>query len=445
MPKARASIGPDLPALPERRAGGQAVRERLARSAHAVWSPPPGRRDPVAMVLEAEHGRLQAMLPQRHARMRADMFGFLRGSAAVMAADLGSQPHTGLMVQACGDCHLLNFGAYAAPDGQPVFDVNDFDETLPAPFEWDLKRLVASIAAASLVRGGHGKIARTLARRAAHAYRRHMHDLALVPPLDAWRSRIALDGAIEDIADRAVRRHERQRLTEAVEASGADYRKLIAGDGLRLREDRPGMVRLPAHEQTAHAAFTAYLDSLSEERQALLRRYRLQDVVFMAVGVGALGTFCALGLFVSGDGDPLLLQLKQAQPSVLAPYAGASAYAHQGQRVVVGQRLMQAASDVFLGWTPTPGGGPQFYVRHLRDAKLAAIGVALEEESLRFYAKLCGQTLARAHARSADPAVIAGYMGESDAMDDALAEFAFAYAEQVRADHAAFAARKDLT
>ena len=431
---------PDLPTAADRREAGQAIRRRLPRSAHALWLPAATRRDPVVLLQENDRDRIQALLSQRYGRMKADIFGFLRGAAPVMAADLAAMPDSGIRVQACGDCHLMNFGAYASPEGTPVFDINDFDETLPAPFEWDLKRLVTSVAVAALVRGSPSKSARALARRTANAYRRHIHDLSQVPPIDAWRSRIDLEAAVEDISDRAVRRLERQRLHEAVEASRDAYKHLVTGGQLRLRETPPSVFRLPPQEHTAHAAFAAYIDGLAEERRVLLDRYRLRDVAFKAVGVGSRGTFCAIGLFASGDGDPLLLQLKQAQRSVLAPYAGDSVYANQGQRVVVGQRMLQAATDIFLGWSADSTDGRQFYVRILRDQRLAAIGADLEEQALWFYAKLCGRTLARAHARTGDAARIAGYLGDGDTMDDALAEFALAYAGQTTADHAAFCA-----
>jgi uncharacterized protein (DUF2252 family) len=429
----------DLLPVAARRDAGQALRRRLPRSAHGDWSAPHARRDPVAVLQDSDRDRIAALLPLRYARMQTDAFAFLRGAAAVMAADLGTLPDTGLRVQACGDCHLMNFGAYASPEGTPVFDINDFDETLPAPFEWDLKRLAASFAVAARVRGLPDKVARTLARRAAHAYRRHMHDLAMVAPLHAWRATVDLEAALEDIADRTVRRQERQRLHAAVAASRDAYAHLVLRGSLRLPERPPAVFRLGPQEGTAHAAFAAYLDSLAEERRVLVARYRLADVAFKAVGVGSVGTFCAIGLFATADGDTLLLQLKQARRSVLAPFAGDSAYANQGQRVVTGQRMMQAATDVFLGWARDPA-GRDFYVRQLKDPRLASVGAAIGDASLPFYARLCGRTLARAHARSGDAARICGYLGDGDAFDEALAAFALAYADQTQADFAAFVA-----
>jgi len=428
---------PDLLSARERREAGQAARTRLPRGAHGIWSAPADRRDPVELLLAADAGRIPALLPLRYQRMQANPFAFLRGSAAIMAADLGAMPNTGIVVQACGDCHLANFGAYASPEGTPVFDINDFDETLPAPFEWDLKRLAASLVLAGRVQTMTEKQVRALVRRAAHAYRHHIHDLAQVAPLEAWRARIDLESAVEDIADRTERRAERQRLEHAVATSRDAYRHLVTPDGLRLPENPPAVFRLGPQEQVAHAAFAAYVATLAEERRVLVARYRLRDVAFKAVGVGSVGTFCAIGLFVTADGDTLLLQLKEALRSVLAPYAGESAYGHQGERVVTGQRMMQAATDVFLSWAEDAS-GRQFYVRQLKDAKLARIGVRIGEVALPFYARLCGRTLARAHARSGDAARIAGYLGDGDAFDEALAGFALAYAAQAEADHAEF-------
>jgi uncharacterized protein (DUF2252 family) len=269
-------------------------------------------------------------------------------------------------------------------------------------------------------------------------------DLANVPPLDAWRARIDLLAAIEDIGDRDVRKQERVRLHHAVQASRDCYAHLVSRDGsLRLPDAPPAVYRMEPEEQIAHAAFAAYHDTLPEERRVLLRRYQLHDVAFKAVGVGSVGTFCAIGLFATADKDVLLLQLKEAQRSVLAPFAGDSVYANQGERVIVGERMMQAAPDAFLGWTHTDADGRDFYVRLLKDSRLATLGLSIQGSSLAFYARLCGKTLARSHARSGDAAVISGYLGDSDSFDDAIAAFAMAYADQTQADHALFLAAID--
>ncbi len=433
---------PPVPAG-ERREAGRDLRRVVPRSAHAEWQPPADRADPVDILIAQGAGRIADLLPIRYARMQADAFAFLRGAAAVMAADLAHTPATGLRVQAGGDAHLMNFGAFATPNGTPLFDVNDFDETLPAPFEWDIKRLAASVAVAGRVRGLSDKVCRGLARRVGRAYRAQMDDLAHMPPVDAWFSRIDLHGQVEAIGDRDVRRTQRARLQQAIAAASNAYGHLLAADGtLHIPERPPAIYRLTgrfdAEEATARDAFATWRDTLPEERRVLVDRYRLRDLAFKAVGVGSVGTFCAIGLFATADGDRLLLQIKQAQTSVLAPFAGASAYAHQGERVVVGQRMMQATPDVFLGWASGGAEGRQFYVRLLKDSRLAAIGSAIEGDALPFYAKLCGRTLARAHARSGDAAAIAGYLGDSDGFDEPLAAFAMAYADQTERDYQAF-------
>jgi uncharacterized protein (DUF2252 family) len=281
----------------ERRARGHELRRAVPRGAHAQWAAPADRADPVATVLAEEAGRLTALLPLRHARMATDAFAFLRGAAVVMAADLDRQPRSGLRVIAAGDAHLGNFGAMAAPEGTPVFDVNDFDEATSAPFEWDLKRLAASLVVDGRVRGLPARAARALGRRAAHAYRRQMDALAELPPLDAWRHRLDLARLIEDIADRDTRRRERAHLEEVVRESRHTYAGLVSRTGrLRLPERPPAVFRLGEHEATAHAAFAAYVDSARPEQRALLDRYRLRDVAFKAVGVGSVGLFCAIGL-----------------------------------------------------------------------------------------------------------------------------------------------------
>lgn len=425
--------------IADRRAAGHAQRGRLSRSAHAEWTPPQARPDPIDILIAQAAQRIPELVPQRHGRMRSDPFAFLRGAAAIMAADLGSQPNTGLRVQAGGDAHLANFGAIAGQHDQGLFDLNDFDETLPAPFEWDIKRLATSLAVAARVQSAPDKACRALARRAAHAYRREMEQLAVVPPLDAWHARIGLDAAIEDIADRDTRRTERRRLHHAVQTGRDGYANLIASDGrLRIAERPPTITRLNAHSGIAHQAFADYIARLPEERQILLLRHQLRDVMFKAVGVGSVGTFCAIGLFATADHDTLLLQLKEAQESVLAPSAGPSRYPHHGQRVVTGQRLMQAEPDIFLGWASA--GERYFYIRQLKDPRLAAIGTEIEAGSLPFYARLCGRTLARAHARSGDAAMISGYLGDGDSFDEAIAAFAMAYANQTIEDHEAFIA-----
>ena len=431
----------------ERRQAGQALRKSVPRSAHAHWTPSSGRHDPVDIILDSSRHRIASLLPIRYERMRASPFAFFRGAAAVMAADLADTPMTGLWVQACGDCHLANFGTFASPEGTAVFDVNDFDETLPAPFEWDVKRLAASFAVNAITRNLGNKAARHLAGAVVLSYRMHLQELTRQAPLEAWRSRIDVADVTNGISDEKLRNRELKRLATATEAGHKGYPSLVekVGGLWRVKDKPPVIFRLSGqrddtHEVVARTAFTSYKRSLPEERRILLDRYELTDVAFKVVGIGSVGTFCAIGLFVTRDDQILLLQLKEAQVSVLAPFAGPSAYRNQGERVVVGQRIMQAVPDLFLGWTDQTGDDQQCYVRQLKDSRLALIGTDLAEGALPYHATLCGVTLARAHARSGDAARICGYLGTGTAFDTAIASFALAYAEQTQADWRLFVA-----
>jgi uncharacterized protein (DUF2252 family) len=419
--------------------GSARQRRAVPRSAQGYWVAPADREDPVQTLIDQGVGRIQSLLPLRYARMRTDPFAFLRGAAAVMAADLAGTPVSGLRVQSSGDCHLANFGSYATPEGTPVFDLNDFDETLPAPFEWDVKRLATSLTVAGRVASYAEGACRKLARRAARAYRLHMTALAKRAPLDAWSARIDLAAAIQDIDHPKLRARIERRLQRVLTSGAAHFGLVERADGAFRIKEQPQAAHLDDLRPDAWEAFRHYGATLQEDRQVLLSRYRLRDVAFKVVGVGSVGTFCAIGLFVSADGTPLLLQAKQAQTSVLAPYAGASVYANQGQRVVTGQRMLQAASDVFLGWTDEPIGGRDFYIRRLKDLRLANVGAAIAE-ALPFYAELCGRTLARAHARAGDAPATAAYLGESAAFDEAIGDFAMAYADQTERDWRAFQA-----
>ena len=427
--------------IAERRQAGQALRKVVPRSLHASWKPPSGRRDPIQTLIDSDRHLLARLLPIRYGRMRASPFTFMRGAAAIMAADLAETPASGLWAQSCGDCHLANFGTFASPVGTPVFDVNDFDETLPAPFEWDLKRLASSFAVDAYARGEPEKAARHLARTVVQAYRVHMADLVKLDPLEAWRLRIDAAQILTGIEDSRLRDREIKRLQLAAEASQRGYPKLIerTSEGWRIRARPPLLLPLSGqnddtHELAARAAFESYKLSLPEERRILVDRYELADVAFKIVGIGSVGTFCAIGLFVTRDDATLLLQVKEARTSVLAPYAGPSLYANQGQRVVVGQRIMQTTPDLFLGWTADRGDDQHCYVRRLKDGRLALVGSDMATQALLHHALLCGATLARAHARSGDAARIAGYMGSGGVFDAAIADFAVAYARQVEQD-----------
>jgi uncharacterized protein (DUF2252 family) len=425
---------PAIETVEKRHQVGLEWRQQVPLAAQAGWQPPANRRDPVEILVEQGKTRIEELLPVRYARMKTDPFAFLRGAAAVMAGDLGALPATGLRVQSCGDCHLANFGAYASPEGTPVFDINDFDETLPAPFEWDVKRLATSLVVADRVAHMPEDDCRHLARLAARDYRRHMARLARLPPLDAWGARVDLAGAIDDIDSAKIRHSLEKRLSGILQSAKAHFGLVEKHAGAwRIKEKPPLVHHLSRHDLHARKAFASYAETLQEDRRVLLQRYKLHDVAFKVVGVGSVGTFCAIGLLMSGDEAPLLLQIKEAQESVLAPFAGASDYPNHGQRVVVGQRMLQAATDIFLGWTEVPVDGRYFYVRRLKDSRLADVGARLEA-ALPFYAALCGRTLARAHARAGDAATISGYIGEGSEFDKAIAEFAMAYADQTERD-----------
>ena len=420
--------------IDERYAIGVEWRQKVPLSAHAEWTPPANRTDPLEILIAQGRERISELLPVRYARMKTDPFAFLRGAAAVMAADLAGNRRTGLRVQSCGDCHLANFGSYSTPEGTPVFDVNDFDETLPAPFEWDVKRLAASLVVAGRVAAMPDRDCRRLARTAAKSYREQLSDLARLTPFEAWSMRIDLRGAVADIDSPKIRRQLKKRLA-AVMAAGKEHFGLVemTNEHWHIKEKPPLVRHLSRHELHARKAFASYAETLQEDRRVLLQRYRLRDIAFKVVGVGSVGTFCAIGLFVSDDDAPLLLQIKEAQQSVLAPFAGPSDYPNHGQRVVVGQRMLQAATDVFLGWTESVVDGRYFYVRRLKDQRLADIGAQLAA-ALPFYAGLCGRTLARAHARSGDAASLSGYIGDNTEFDRAIADFARAYADQTEQD-----------
>jgi uncharacterized protein (DUF2252 family) len=369
-----------------------------------------------------------------------------------MAADLSGTPTSGLTVQACGDCHLANFGSYASPEGNPVFDINDFDETFRAPFEWDIKRLGTSFVLAGLETGLSSHGARALAELMARTYGEEMHRLSRLSPLEVWLNRIDLKDAIAHFEDAKTRRTTEALLKKRLNSTRNSF-GLIADDrnAPSLKERPPLVVRLPDQDDTTRQAFARYVDTQPPERLALLKHYILRDVIFKVVGVGSVGTFCAIGLFTTADKEPLLLQIKEAQDSVFAPYAGPALHIHnQGERVVTGQRIMQAVSDSFLGWThsaddnggqsgtevqqPASHSRRQFYVRRVKDTRLVAIGTDFAQEGLKDYAKLCARALARAHARSGDPVAISSYLGKGAAFADAIAIFSVAYAAQTKQD-----------
>jgi uncharacterized protein (DUF2252 family) len=426
--------------LAERYARGTRLRKKVPREKHADLGGPD--RDPVKILAASDRTRVPELVPVRYQRMLISPFTFLRGAAAVMADDLEHQPRAGIPVQACGDCHLMNFGAFATPEDNVVFDINDFDETLPGvDFTVDLKRLTASVAVAALAANLSKKQARAFAAMTAQAYRGRIRALAKLTPLEVWHSKIDLAQEIAHIPDRALRR----RLFAIVHKTKGrleqddNFPHLVQGKTPHIADRPPTIYHFTRksdrrHRIDAECVFEGYHKRLTPERLSLVERYKLEDIAFKVVGVGSVGTFCAVGLFMTGDGAPLFLQIKEAGKSVLECLAP-KFKGHPGQRVVEGQRMMQAASDIFLGWTQDDESGRQFYVRQLKNRRLGSIGEVVEERALHNYAELCGRTLARAHARSADPAVIAGYLGKSGAMDDALASFAMAYADRTNSDY----------
>ena len=434
----------------ERRAEGKALRDAAPRAAHAGWKPPKGRRDPIEIVSASNVGRLENLVPIRFGRMSTSAFAFYRGAAALMAADLAHTPTSGLRVQACGDAHLMNFGGFATPERNVIFDINDLDETLPAPFEWDLKRLAASVVIAAqhlrLPDSDAARVATDLVRE----YRERMANYASMRAIDVWYDRIDLQRYEDRTADPAVLKEMRKRLAERLEEAQRKaapeflYPKLVTQEGAGPRiKDEPPLIFHPALEQAPGLAtgyaevIAAYRESLPEHTRILFDRYHFFDYAIKVVGVGSVGTVCGVCLFMAADEDPLFLQVKEARASVLEPYAGKSLHANHGQRVVVGQRIMQAASDVFLGWMRTKD-GRDVYVRQLRDMKISAVIEDWDTSLLRQYGRMCAHALARAHARSGDAARMAGYMGSGQTFDDAVGEFAVEYADQNSADYRAF-------
>ena len=430
----------------ERRAEGKALRDAVPRAEHSGWKPPKERRDPVEIVLAANEGRLPELLPIRHGRMSQSPFTFYRGSAAIMAADLAHTPLSGLRVQACGDAHLSNFGAFATPERGVIFDINDLDETLPAPWEWDVKRLTASVVLA----GRHIQLKQSETARAARAavrsYREHMAEYAFMKALEVWYERIDLQRLIDSVPDDEERTRMEKRLEKARARNVAehDFPKLAehVGSTPRIKDNPPLIFHPPevkAQQGTEElkAAWALYRESLLWSIRVLFDRFHLCDMALKVVGVGSVGTACLVALYMAADDDPLFLQIKQANASVLEPYAGKSLFSNHGQRVVVGQRLMQSASDIFLGWTQGHL-GRHFYVRQLRDVKISADIDHMDDDVLRRYAEACGWALARAHARSGDAAMISGYMGSSRTFDEAICDFAGDYADQAERDHKLF-------
>jgi uncharacterized protein (DUF2252 family) len=444
---------------PDQRARlGRSARSAVPRSAHAAWEPPPDRADPGALLRAQETTRVPDLVPLRHERMLVSPFTFYRGAAVVMAADLGAQPNTGLRVQACGDAHLSNFGGFASPDRTLVFDINDFDETSAGPFEWDVKRLGASFEIAARAREFTAKEARAISLQAVRTYREAMAEFAGKTNLEVWYARFDVQRVFDEfrsqLSSGQVKRFEKATVKAQAKDNMKAFEKLtdVVDGEHRIKSDPPVVVTLrdlvgDAELDETRAALEdrirVYRRTLQPDRRRLIESYRLVDFARKVVGVGSVGTRCWIALFLGRDpADPLFLQIKEAEASVLEAHAGRSGFANHGQRVVEGQRLLQASSDILLGWIRTPGFDGMdrdFYVRQLWDWKMSADIESMTPEALTVYAQLCGWTLARAHARSGDRIAIAAYLGSSDTFDRAIADFSRSYADQNERDYASVA------
>jgi uncharacterized protein (DUF2252 family) len=438
----------------ERAAIGRAARQVAPRSSHGALDLAAGR-NPVGIILAQEADRLPDLLPLRHGRMAASSFAFYRGAPAVMALDLSGTPRSGITVQASGDAHISNFGLFASPERTLVFDSNDFDETLPGPWEWDVKRLAASVVIAARGNGFTAGETRTTVLAAVRSYREQMATYSGMRLLDIWYDQTTADDIAASLAKQTKASGEKGSVGKAgqarvdalfAKARGKDRMKasgqltaVIDGEW-RIVDDPPVVthVETPGGAAALEKTFSEYRATLAENRRELVERYRFIDFALKVVGVGSVGTRCFVVLLEGRDqNDPLLLQAKEATASVLAPYLSYSSHANHGERVVVGQRLMQATPDIFLGWTRGPG-GRDFYFRQLWDMKGSVDVTSLRPLGLGFYAGLCARSLARAHARTGDSIAISAYLGTSDTFDGAVADFSEAYANQNELDHAAF-------
>ncbi len=444
----------------ERRRAGQEVRSKVPRDSLGVWEPPADRRDPVQILIDQGDSRVQDLVPVRYARMLSSEFAFYRGAAAVMASDLSYSPNTHLTVQLAGDAHLANFGGYASPDRSFVFDVNDFDETLPGPFEWDLKRLVASFAVAGRSRGFDAATRAEILKRVVKSYREAVTTFSHMSRMDVWYSRLTAQDIENRWGDRVDKKFRKSFEKTVAKAQTKTSERAL--DKLTTKSDdgRISFVSNPPFMETfdevvgaddkeeyrhaTQAALVAYRRSLISDRRVLFSGYRVVDLARKVVGVGSVGTRCWVMLLMADhdESDVLMLQLKQAEASVLEPYLGRSRATHHGQRVVEGQRVMQAASDILLGWTQVDVRDQHvdFYVRQMWDWKESADLDTMDVPAMDIYAELCGWTLARAHSRSGDRVALAGYLGTSDTLDSVLATYAENYADQNAEDYSALKA-----
>jgi uncharacterized protein (DUF2252 family) len=427
----------------ERYALGKQLRTICPRSSHAEWKAPANRPDPVSLVEQSDKGRLPDLLPLRHGRMAKSPFSFYRGAALTMASDLASTPATGIRVQACGDAHLCNFGGFATPERNVIFAINDLDETLPAPWEWDLKRLAASFVVACRNNDLGDRISRDAVLQCVRSFREHMAEFSEMKTMDLWHYSLVAERLIGNLKDPDLRKKGMARLTKERGRSRSEeiFPQITKGEGnLNLIKDElpaifhwegytPGEVAIEVRN-----AFDIYRKSLIPPGSYLLDRYEIMDVAIKVVGVGSVGTACWILLLMTGDGETLFLQAKEARSSVLEPYAGKSSFSNNGQRIVDGYRLIQPFSDPFLGWT-TGKLGRHYFFRQLRDIKISMKVETFGKNKMILFADWCGQALALSHARSGDAALLSGYMGKSDILDVAIAAFAKAYADQNEKDY----------
>ncbi len=438
----------------DRKAYGKSLREATPRSSHAEWSPTKDRPDPVGLIESQNDGRLQWLIPVRRGRMVESAFTFYRGAALIMASDLSSTPSTGLTVQICGDAHLSNFGAYGSAERELVFDVNDFDESLVGPWEWDLKRLATSFTIAGRHLGFDDADIARITTSSVEKYRTTMEQFAEGSILDVWYAHLSIDDVASfyrkegkkkkakkagRITKKARSKNSLQALSKLAERVDGTYRIKSDPPILVPLRDATRLATPDELKETTRRSFDLYRESLRPDRRVLLDKFHPIDMALKVVGVGSVGTRCLILLLEGRDEqDPLFLQMKEAGPSVLEAYLPASPYGNHGERVVQGQRLMQASSDIFLGWSPSYD-GRNYYWRQLRDWKGSFDVDDADEKDLRHYAQMCGWTLARSHARSGDPAAIDGYLGSNDTFAHAITEFADRYADQNESDYRAFA------
>lgn len=428
----------------ERYDNGAAIRKDVPRSCHQEWTAPEDREDPVDILIQTSTGRLESLLPIRYRRMIESPFAFYRGAAAIMAADLANTPNTGIQLQLCGDCHLMNFGGFATPERKLVFDINDFDETFPGPWEWDVKRLATSFAIAGKWRKFSAKDCKTFAWHVADSYKRHMIDYSKLSALQIWYADIDLAELIDLGKDEELKEFQQKRIKKAAEsiAHEKEFAKMTYLDGTRAKiKDDPPLIYHPSGTEANYTLREAkqvhkrYVESLPEDKQVLLSRYTIHDFAVKVVGVGSVGTLCGISLLMSATGEPIFLQFKEARKSVLeSNVKNKGKYAHQGERIVMGQKLMQSAPDMFLGWT-NDDKGKFFYIRQLRDAKIKPVIEIMKSENMTDYAKACGWALARAHARSGDPSLLSGYIGNNNEFANAISKFSMLYAHQNELDY----------